>query len=78
MMFRAGTISRVVGASFFDAILYLLRKMDDWACTGPYKFTDRGFDLYSWITTNIWMITDYMKEYCLKGHVNIRGYVNGW
>ena len=70
----AGTYSRVAAALFFDAILYLIRRMDDWACNGPEKFTDVGFDLYTCITTNIWVIVECLKEFCLKGHVNLRGY----
>lgn len=70
----AGNCSRLVAALFFDAILDLLRRLDDWACYGPEKFTDVGFDLYTCVTTNIWVIVDCLKEFCLKGRVNLRGY----
>lgn len=70
----AGKCSRLAGALFFDDILDLLRRLDDWACNGPEKFTDVGFDLYSCITTNIWVIVNGLKEFCLEGRVNLRGY----
>lgn len=70
----AGTYSRVAAALFFDAILYLLRKLDDWAFEGPEKFTVIGYYLYLDITTDIWVIVECLKEFCLKGHVNLRGY----
>ena len=70
----AGTYSRVAAALFFDAILHLILKLDDWACNGPEKFTVIGYYLYLDITTDIWVIVECLKEFCLKGHVNLRGY----
>ena len=75
-MFRAGMLTRLAGALFFDCMIHVLGKADDWACGGDEKFTDIGFDIYCVISAHVYMILDGLREYCLNGHVNIRGYVN--
>lgn len=75
-MFRAGSLTRVAGALFFDSLKHMVDRVDDWACNGDEKFTDCCFDIYSVVSARMWMIMDALKEYCLKGYVNIRGYVN--
>lgn len=77
MMFRADLYSRFIGATIVDALLRLITKMDERVCTGPEVLSDTGFDIYLFFSVRAWVILDYLKEYCLNGHVNIWGYVNG-
>lgn len=77
MMFRADLYSRFVSATVVDALLRLITRMDEKVCTGPEVLSDTGFDIYLFISVRVWVVLDYLKEYCLNGYVNIWGYVNG-
>ena len=77
MMFRADLYSRFLGATIVDALLCLIMKTDDRVCTGPEVLSDTGFYIYLFFSEMAWEILYCLKEYCLNGYVNVRGYVNG-
>lgn len=71
MMFRADLYSRFVGATIVDALLRLITKVDEKVCTGPEVLSDTGFDIYLFFSVRVWVVLNYLKEYCLKGYVNL-------